>query len=132
MTAVNNKVPHHILTWNEFEGMIQCLIHDIKYSFDGSEKKLPTGVFGLPRGGLVMAAVISNRLGIPMLLAPCKDCIVVDDLADSGVTLKHYADCGYNIACWGYKEKSIVKPNWYYEPFAENEWLVFPWECDED
>ena len=112
----------------DFESMIWQLIHDLHYDNDGNELPLPIGVYGIPRGGCVMAAVISNRLNIPMLAAPCKGCIVVDDIADSGITLKHYKDCGYPIYTWGYKTKSIVKPDWYYEIFKEDDWIIFPWE----
>ena len=45
------------------------------------------GVYGLPRGGLPLAVWISHRAGIPLLLAPCRNALVVDDIADTGATL---------------------------------------------
>ena len=40
------------------------------------EKEKFTGVYGLPRGGLVLAVMISNKLNIPMLMAPCQGCLI--------------------------------------------------------
>ena len=131
MTEINTSKKKTNLFWDtdvkydSFEQMIETLIRAIQYSDDGEELPLPAGVYGIPRGGCVMAAVISNRLNIPMLAAPCKGCIVVDDIA---VTLKHYQECGYPIYTWMYKTKSIVKPDWYYDIAADDEWIVFPWE----
>lgn len=128
--TVQNREQKLKLTWHQFEDMIGAMIHGIQYNFypDFRGIERPAGVYGLPRGGLVIATVLSNRLNIPMLQAPCEGCIVVDDLADSGVTLKHYSDCGYKIFTWGFKEKSIVIPDWCYQQFAEEDWIVFPWE----
>lgn len=128
MTAVNENVEKHYLSWNDLENCISEMIHDLSYDSNGMEKKLPTGVYGLPRGGLVIATILSNRLNIPMLMAPCDGCIVVDDLSDSGVTLKHYRDCGYTIFTWGAKPQTSVQPDWFYEMWGQNEWIVFPWE----
>jgi len=49
-----------------------------------------TGVFGVPRGGTLVAVSIASTLGIPLLSMPHKDCLVVDDLIDSGATKKKY------------------------------------------
>lgn len=120
MTEIN-KTKKKFLDWNEFEDMIWRMQKM-------TEGKNFTGVYGIPRGGMVIAVVISNRLNLPMLTAPCKGCLVVDDLSDTGITLKHYQDCGYFIATWGCKDKTIVTPDWYYDKFEDDDWIVFPWE----
>lgn len=120
MTEINKTVKK-FLDWNEFEDMMFSLQNMVA-------GKNFTGVYGLPRGGLVIATVLSNRLNLPMLTAPCKGCIVVDDLSDSGITLRHYADCGYFIATWGCKDRTTVTPDWFFEKFEDYHWIVFPWE----
>lgn len=92
-----------------------------------------TGVYGLARGGLIPAIMISYKLGIPLLQAPCRGCIIVDDIADTGRSLSHYIlnrtnDVKYFIATIYYSNQSIVKPDYYMKEKEDNKWVVFPWE----
>ena len=87
-----------------------------------------TGIYGVPRGGLVLATMLSYELGLPLLLAPIEGCVVVDDIADSGETLKHYTK--YVIMTMYHKDRSIVTPNVFYDTAEENQWIVFPWEME--
>ena len=97
-----------------------------------------TGVYGLPRGGLVLAVMLSHRLGIPMLGAPCKGCLIVDDICDTGESLLHYVKNSsafdkplYHIVTMFYKDNTLgVKPDKYM--FCKENWVVFPWENKED
>ena len=86
-----------------------------------------TGVYGIPRGGLVLAVIISHRYNLPLLQAPCKDCIVVDDIADTGTTLEHYKEKGYYITTMFYHKQSKVVPD-YWKHEKQEDWIVFPWE----
>lgn len=94
-----------------------------------------TGVYGPARGGLVPAVMISHKLGIPMLSAPHKGCIIVDDICDSGETLLHYvnnssnpqAENDYYIATLCKKDSSPIAPD-YYKFEVPDVWVVFPWE----
>lgn len=86
-----------------------------------------TGVYGIPRGGLVLAVIISHRYKLPLLQAPCEGCIVVDDIADTGTTLVHYKQKGYYITTMFYHKQSKVIPDfWKHE--KQEEWIIFPWE----
>ena len=94
-----------------------------------------TGVYGLPRGGLVPAVMISHKLDIPLLMSPCNHCLVVDDIADSGRSLYHYTENDtqfnkYFIYTLYYAERSMVKPDYYGHLKPCNEWITFPWEKD--
>ena len=56
-----------------------------------------------------------------------KKFLIVDDIADTGKTLKHIV--GPNIITYTiyYHKQSIVTPNaWVFE--KTDEWVVFPWE----
>lgn len=59
----------------------------------------PTGVYGLPRGGLMFAIMLSYRMDIPLLLNASKGCVIIDDIADSGRTLMHFTenDTQFNV-----------------------------------
>jgi GTP cyclohydrolase I len=53
-------------------------------------------VYGVPRGGAVVAGLLGARAGWRAVDAPERGCLVVDDLVDSGRTLSRYA--GVSIA----------------------------------
>lgn len=115
------------IDWNKLDEYVQALADKIT-----KEGKPVTGVYGLPRGGLVPAVILSHKLGAPLLLAPCENCVVVDDIADTGVTLQHFADKGYRIAVIWYKPCSKVVPDYYAVKSTRKTfggaWVVFPWE----
>lgn len=97
-----------------------------------------SGVYGVPRGGLVLAVLISYALNVPFLNAPCKNCIIVDDICDSGETLLHYyknssgdGKKNYYLVTMYYKENDLgVKPDLYIKN-KKDKWIVFPWEFSE-
>lgn len=86
-----------------------------------------SGVYGIPRGGLIFAVMLSHRLNIPLLSAPCKDCLVIDDIADTGKTLVHYKESGYCITTMFYHPQSCVIPDYWHHK-KEDCWVVYPWE----
>lgn len=108
------------VSWKQVEDYVEQVCHNFK------EKNL-SGVFGLPRGGLVFAVMISHKLDIPLLIAPGKNCLIVDDISDTGESLIHYKNCGYLISTMFYKKDSLVKPDyWMFE--KDDKWIVYPWE----
>lgn len=119
---------HFEVSWNSIVQYIQALCeylreHDIK----------ATGVYGIPRGGLILATLLSYTLDIPLLQAPAKNCIIIDDTADSGRTLQHYVpndtqDNKYFITTMFYCERSCVEPDFYMYVNNDNKWIDFPWE----
>ena len=120
----DNKI---YVTWDDMSEFVEELIKEIK-----SKNIKPTGVYGIPRGGLILATLLSYKLDIPLLMAACDGCIIVDDIADSGRTLLHYTsnDTQFNthyIATMFYHERCMVKPN-FYKYTKDDKWIVFPWE----
>lgn len=95
-----------------------------------------TGVYGLPRGGLIPATMASYKLGIPLLMAPSTGCLIVDDISDTGRSLTHYRPnktnkSKYFIATIYYHEQSLVEPDYYMKNKGQD-WVVFPWEVVND
>lgn len=117
-----------IVSWGEVNYFLRVV----------SEKCAETnidGVYGLPRGGLVLAVMLSHKLKKPLLLAPTSNSLIVDDICDSGESLLHYYSNSSAenetkrpvIATMFYKNNPLVKPDIYlYE--KKNDWIVFPWE----
>ena len=91
-------------------------------------------IYGLPRGGLPIAVELSHRLDLPLLMnyydrkvVTDKKILVVDDIADTGNTLKDFGN-KHNIICTLlYHQQSIVKPDYYVEEKGDK-WIVYPWE----
>lgn len=113
-----------MVTWTEVEEYVKSI---------GEHVAIPLecpGVYGIPRGGNVLATMISYYYDIPLLQAPCRNCIVVDDIADTGETLLHYKSKGYFITTMYYHKQSMVIPDYYYKE-KTNEWIVYPWEFKE-
>ena len=118
------------LSWQDVEEWIDELISYIK-----SNNLEFSGVYGIPRGGIIPATILSYKTGLPLLLAPSKNCMIVDDIADSGKTLLHFTlnDTQFNkyfIATIYYSKRSLVKPDFYTREKTEK-WIEFPWEKDE-
>lgn len=65
---------------NDYLNHIASIIDPHEYS----------GVYGIPRGGLVLASWLAHKLYLPLLFAPSKNCIIIDDICDSGETLLHF------------------------------------------
>lgn len=87
----------------------------------------PAGVYGVPRGGLVLAVMISHRLAIPLLQAPFDNCLIVDDIINTGETIAHFDRMGYDIATLCLGAESTVKPKLFYK-MREADWITYPWE----
>lgn len=84
-------------------------------------------VYGVPQGGAPLAVMISNYLDIPILEEPKIgiDCLIVDDLIDSGKTMLRFADKYKTDAAYRKSHSPI-----HFAPYAEviDDWLSFPWE----
>ena len=106
---------------------------DISRSVDDLCKKIPMelplidSVHGIARGGLIPAVMISHKLDLPYVNAVGKNTLVIDDIADSGITLEKAP--GVYTAVLHYKpHTSCFKPNLWAELHEGDEWLIYPWE----
>ena len=94
------------------------------------------GVYGIPRGGTILAVMLSHKLDIPFImdLKDGYDYIIIDDIVDTGETLKKYKEqheCrnSYFVTIHEH-EQSSVKPD-YSVLYKEDKWIVYPWEIEE-
>ena len=93
------------------------------------------GVYGIPRGGTLLSVMLSHKLDIPYLERLSgmygENFIVVDDIVDTGKTMKHYSTLevcknAYYVTIHEH-EQSSVKPD-YSVLYKEDKWIVYPWE----
>ena len=118
MLKVDNKL---FVSWADIEGLVQELWKKIVIG------SMPiNSVHGLKRGGYIPAVMLSHQLGLPYSEAVSKDTLVVDDICDSGETLKNAP--GVYHAVLHYKpHTSCVTPTIWGKEMGD-EWIVYPWE----
>ena len=84
-------------------------------------------VYGIPQGGAPLAVMVAYILGVP--LAPeaiiGMNTLVVDDLVDSGKTLKRYFGKHHVDAAF---RKSHSPRHYAPDATCIDDWLSFPWE----
>ena len=122
MIAKRNKIP---LDWEEIDRLVDILCEKIITQIPSIDS-----VMGLPRGGLIPAVMVSHRLGLPLVTLPEPHTLVIDDIADSGVTLTNTP--GIYTAVLHYKpHTSVFKPDLYSVEYKGDDFLQYPWETDE-
>ena len=155
--SIGNNLEFEIPSWNQIYSLLLKLAEAIQKS--GFE---PDVIVGISRGGWIPARIMSDLLENPKLAnvtaefyvgvaetkhepsitqpvsvsVKGKKVLVVDDLADTGKSLKlvnlHLKKQGASeikIATIYYKPWSIIVPH-YYEKETRC-WIVFPWELKE-
>ena len=107
-------------TWNEFDKSVDYIANQCKLW------KL-SGIYGVPRGGLCLAVALSHKLNIQLIEKPLKYSLIVDDVYETGITLRSFKDIeGANF----FVLISKKKPIWWntVNLSHKKEWIVFPWE----
>jgi len=156
-SRVENNLEFEIPSWDQIYGLLLKLSEAVRKS--GVE---PDVIVGVSRGGWIPARIMSDLLETPKLAnvtaefyvgvaetkheptitqpvsvsVKDKKVLVVDDVADTGESLKHVNSHLKNqgaseikIATIYYKPWSIIVPH-YYEKETRC-WIVFPWEQKE-
>tara|TARA_B100000768_G_C11241585_1_gene359781 strand:- start:416 stop:847 length:432 start_codon:yes stop_codon:yes gene_type:complete len=131
MVQTNGK---SFLSWDDVEVLVNKLCDKILIS--NLEIK---DLWGLPRGGLIPAVMVSHNLNIPITkgtISPTT--LIIDDICDSGETFAKY----YNYhqtsfsfpfklrtACLHYKpQTSSFQPTLWANQWSSNDWIIYPWE----
>lgn len=123
-------------SWSTLHKDCKLIASYVKYSIknDGLELK---NIYGIPRGGLVAAVILSHELGLPIIHR--KDYIdihtlVIDDISDSGETFKKLK----KMTGMKYSASLLVGPNTKFVPKfwaktqKKKQWVVFPWETNKN
>ena len=107
-------------TWSDFDKSVIDIANkcrSIKFS----------GIYGIPRGGLCLAVALSHKLKINLISEPKKNCLIIDDVYETGTTLNPLKDIE---GAMFFVLFSKIKPTWWNAVFIteKSEWIVFPWE----
>ena len=122
------------VTWKDVDDFVDY-VHNVLILNQAFNISTISGVYGIPRGGLVLAVMLSHRLDVPLLSAPAEGCLIVDDICDSGESLLHYVknssgdDAKHYIIATMYRKQNAndIVPDISYKT-KDDKWIVFPWE----
>ena len=138
------------ITWAQAGKLIDKLVKKISLTMIARNElsaKPIKYVYGLPRGGLCIAAALSHKLGIKYIhtIDEFIDVdfqndgvvLIVDDLSDTGATLidtinkLEYACIDFETATLHIKKDTAYIPDSVADdlPKERSVWVRYPWEC---
>lgn len=116
---MNNKVK---ITYDCYKVAIAEIARQIK-----KKERCYKSIYPIPRGGYFTAIELSRLLNTPIECDKANidhTTLVVDDICDSGKTIKEFDS--YDTAVAFVKERSLNKVSFSGGIVPENDWLVFP------
>jgi hypoxanthine phosphoribosyltransferase len=116
---VGNKI---YLSWDDTIDLVDKLCEKII-----TEQPNIDSVFGLKRGGLIPAVMVSHKLCLPWSDVMLPNTLVIDDIADTGETLKNTIGC-YTAVLHYKPHTSCYMPNLWAYVHEGDEWIIYPWE----
>lgn len=112
------------VTWSEFEGLCHILATKILPNLSKYD-----GLYGIPRGGINVAIMLSHDLKVlPLVDKVTKKTLVVDDIIHTGKTVSKFKK--NDIACLHFNSRSIVRPKYYVQQV--DKWVHYPYEIKTD
>ena len=107
-------------SWSEFDKSAELIANKCK-SLELS------GIYGVPRGGLCLAVVLSHKLKLTLLSEPINNSLIVDDIYETGITLEAFKNIE---GAMFFVLFSKIRPTWWNSVHIseKSEWIVFPWE----
>jgi len=121
----------HRISWEEVVSLVDKICDRIK-----NEGWNIYNVYGIPRGGLIIAVMVSHRLKVPMTVTKTGiglNTLIVDDIYDSGKTVRRYRKkYKSNIIACLYSRREIKYGKKYVFGYVldNDDWLIFPWEVE--
>jgi len=111
------------LTWADVNDAVEALITRTRHRVPNNF----SGVYGIPQGGAPVAIMVADRLGLPILDTPNDRALIVDDLVDTGITLRRQDTYLHRDALY---RKPHSPTDLAPDAIEVNEWIAFPWERD--
>ena len=116
------------ISWN----LIDEAVTDIAFNIKNTNKDFK-GVYGIPRGGLILAVMLSHKLDLPLIMSKDEldeNSIIIDDIADTGKTLLDFTEYESYVVTIHEHEQSLIKPD-YSVIDKGDKWIVYPWETED-
>jgi hypoxanthine phosphoribosyltransferase len=116
------------VTWDDFDKAASAIA-------DRAKAVRALGIYGVPRGGLPLAVAVSHQAGIPLIMRreqvlfdTSNRIFVVDDIADSGKTLKSFLPYDTSMFAAWFRRSSCAGTLWAVHVIYTKDWIIFPWE----
>lgn len=122
IVATGTQNSKYSLTWLDF----QSLCHELCEKIDWTKYD---SIFPVIRGGVYPAIELSMLADVHIVWEPSTTSLVVDDICDSGQTIKRFLDQGLDVATLFHKGRCDA-PTYY--AVETQKWIVFPWESPKD
>lgn len=122
------KTSTRSISWWQYDKDVKILASKIKRHCLETKFKFDE-IYGIKRGGLVMAVHLSHLLDVPytQCLTSGKKLLICDDLVDSGDEMRKLQPCKDWVTATLYrKSHTTYEPNFTVRTI--NAWVVFPWE----
>ena len=116
------------VTWD----LIDEAVTDIAFNIKNTNKDFK-GVYCIPRGGLILAVMLSHKLDLPLIMSKDEldeNSIIIDDIADTGKTLLDFTEYESYVVTIHEHEQSLIKPD-YSVLDKGDKWIVYPWETED-
>jgi len=113
-------------SWEQLERDVDFLVKQLKFA-----SYTHKNIYGVPRGGLVLAVILSHQLKLPLILTASKisnQTLIIDDISDTGKTLKKIMKKGSTVVTLWTTPHTKVVPDFYANVLKKDEWVVFPFE----
>tara|TARA_R100001480_G_scaffold2588_1_gene7223 strand:- start:586 stop:1041 length:456 start_codon:yes stop_codon:yes gene_type:complete len=131
----------HYVDWSEINALVFRLFHRIITNSSLFNDLEIENIYGLPRGGLIPAVMLSHQLGIPMAKGDIgPNTLIVDDICDSGETLDKFVKKYQTLYSFPFNLKTAVlhykphtscfEPTFNAKKWDKDDWLVYPWETE--
>ncbi len=114
-------------TWNNINSLINAVKLHIKHV--GLTK-----VYGVPRGGLIPAVMLSHKMGLDLITDINEidnKTVLIDDICDSGKTFANYQALIQEkpiFVSLYLRHSSKFKTDYSAVEIKNNNWITFPWE----
>ena len=114
------------LSWKTFNEQCISLANKVIKDYQ------PDFIYGVPRGGLIPATIISHHLDIPMIMTlegNCNKILIIDEIVDSSATLIKIIDKYPHVkfaSLYVNTDNCKQYPHYYLKKTVE--WIVFPYE----
>jgi len=117
------------MSYEEYEILCGKLVKKIQNDIFKNEIEF-SGIYAFPRGGLPLGVHLSHKLNLPLLEKPNKECLLVDDISDRGITSKRVKR--KKFACLYSTSWTRTTPDYFIKlKRSKLDWIYFPWECFE-
>lgn len=127
--SATSQINKREVTWLEFERLCKKLETKIRETI--RQRKL-TSVHGIPVGGWFVAREIVKNFSCLDNTSESHKTLVVDDIVDSGETIKPFVGFGFATASLFVKEGARVRPDIWVEEVPRDCWVKFPWESSRE